>query len=319
MGVLPVIASSLGSAAAFSLATTLKHRSAGAVPNAQDLSLRRLGRLVRATVSHRLWLAGIAADVVAVSLQVVALHLGGLAVVQPLLVSGLLFALLLRQGTAGTVNRREVVWGLVLTAALAGFLALAGTSTPASGPREPPDRAPAVAAAVTGAMFATVCVVLGRRMRGHGSAAAALGVAVGLIYAGTAALIKALTDIGIGHPVAVVTSWQLYALIAAGAAGLTLNQLAFQAGPLTASLPATATVDPLASIALGVLVYDEHVRSGSAAALGLVALLLVLGTATIQLSRAGAAGEGRLPADAGPAAGRGGSGSPAAPAWPFSR
>lgn len=303
MGALPVIASSLGSAAAFSVATTLKHRSAGAVPDAQDLDLRRLGRLVRATVSHRLWLAGIAADVVAVGLQVAALHLGGLAVVQPLLVSGLLFALLLRQGTAGRVNRREVAWGLVLTADLAGFLVLAGTSTPASVLREPPDRAPAVAAAVTGVLFAAICVALGRRMRGHGSAAAALGVALGLVYAATAALIKALTDIGAGHPpVAVVTSWQLYALLGAGAVGLVLNQLAFQAGPLTASLPATATVDPLASIALGVVVYDEHLRPGGAAALGLTALLLVLGAATIQLSRAGAAGEGRPPVGAGQAA-----------------
>jgi hypothetical protein len=302
VGVLPVIASSLGSAAAFALATTLKHRSAGVVPDAQDLDLRRLGRLVRATVSHRLWLAGIAADVVAVTLQVVALHLGGLAVVQPLLVSGLLFALLLRQGTAGRVNHQEVAWGLVLTAALAGFLVLAGTSTPASGPPEPPDRTPAVAAALTGVVFAAICVALGRRMRGHGSAAAALGVAVGLVYAGTAALIKALTDIGVGHPVAVLSSWQLYALIGAGATGLTLNQLAFQAGPLTASLPATATVDPLASIALGVLVYDEHLRPGATAALGLTALLMVLGTATVQLSRAGATGQGRLPAGAGQAA-----------------
>ncbi len=294
MGALPVIASSLGSAAAFSVATTLKHRSAGAVPDAQDLNLRKVGSLVRATVSHRLWLAGIAADAIAVSLQVVALHLGGLAVVQPLLVSGLLFAVLLRQASNGRVDTRQIIWGLVLTGALAGFLIVAGTSTQASGPREPLDRAPAVAAAVTGVLFAAICVALGRRMRGHGSAAAALGVAVGLVYAGTAALIKALTDIGAVHPLSILTSWQLYALIAAGAAGLTLNQLAFQAGPLTASLPATATVDPLASIALGVLVYDEHLRTGGAAALGLVALLLVLGAATVQLSRAGAAGEAAL-------------------------
>jgi hypothetical protein len=52
----------------------------------------------------------------------------------------------------------------------------------------------------------------------------------------------------------VLGSWQLYIVIALGIGGLLLNQLAFQAGPIAASLPATATIDPLLSIVVGVLV-----------------------------------------------------------------
>jgi hypothetical protein len=64
-----------------------------------------------------------------------------------------------------------------------------------------------------------------------------------------------------------------------------LGQLAFQAGPLRASLPAIAIVDPLASIALGVFVYDEHLRPGVAAMTGELACLLVLCAAAIYLGR----------------------------------
>ena len=42
--------------------------------------------------------------------------------------------------------------------------------------------------------------------------------------------------------------------------GLLLNQLSFQAGPLTASLPAITVVNPLLAVLLGVIVYDENLR-----------------------------------------------------------
>jgi hypothetical protein len=79
----------------------------------------------------------------------------------------------------------------------------------------------------------------------------------------------------------------LYTVIVIGLLGLLLNQLAFQAGPLTASLPAIATVNPLASITIGVLVYDETIRHDPGATVGLGLLLLVLGVAAIQLTRSG--------------------------------
>ena len=222
------------------------------------------------------------------SLQVAALHLGALAVVQPLMISGLLFALILRQRTLHHTSHREIGWAVLVTLCLAGFLLLAGTAhQPVT--NEPPDRALAVAAAVVGVVLAVGCVLLGRRRSPRGRSAALLGVAVGTIYAATAALLKALTGIALHGPVALFTSWQLYAVLIAGAGGLLLNQLAFQAGPLAASLPAIAMVDPLFSIALGVIIYDEQIRHGLTAGVGLGVLLLVLGVAIIQLARAGTA------------------------------
>ena len=145
-------------------------------------------------------------------------------------------------------------------------------------------------AALTGLVLAVTCVLLGRRQSRAGRSAALLGVAVGATYAGTAALLKTLTSIALQGPLALLTSWQLYTVVVLGAGGLVLNQLAFQAGPLAASLPAIATVDPLASIALGVVVYDEQIRHDLLSGAGLAALLLLLGVAVIQLARLSTAG-----------------------------
>lgn len=277
-----VVGLSLSAAVAFAASSALKHVSAGAAPDAQDLGAGKLARFVGATVTHRLWLAGIACDSIGLALQVLALHFGALAVVQPLLIAGLVFALIFRWlHDRRHVTGRQMLWALMLCAALAGFVALANGGAPS----RHVDRLPAVVAGAIGAILAAVCIAMGRRMSGSARRAASFGVAVGLIYAGTAALLKAITDIIVRDPLQVLYSWQLYTTIALGAAGLLLNQLAFQAGPLAASLPATATVDPLASIAIGVAVYDEQITRVDDGGALLVVLLLVLGVAVIQLVR----------------------------------
>jgi drug/metabolite transporter (DMT)-like permease len=288
-----VTALALGAALAYAASSSLKHVSAGRVPDARAPHRRSLARFVRATLAHPLWLGGIACDAVGLGLQAAALHLGALAIVQPLLTTGLLFALVARRvHDHSQVSPVQLLWAVLFCAALGGFvwLAAGGDAT-----REAADRLPAVIAGVIGAVLAAACVEAGRRQKTTGRGAALLGVAVGVIYAGTAALIKAVTDIGVAHPLRVLISWQLYLALAAGAAGLLLSQLAFQAAPLTASLPASASVDPLLSIVIGVAVYDEHIRRGPGAGTVLFALLLVLGVAVVQLAREPDAGPGAEP------------------------
>ena len=67
---------------------------------------------------------------------------------------------------------------------------------------------------------------------------------------------------------AVATTWPLYAFIVVGLVGLLLNQLAYQAGPLRSSLALIITVDPVASLVIGVAVFDEQFRNQPADLVG---------------------------------------------------
>jgi hypothetical protein len=280
-----VIAVSLASAFTFAISTSLKHASASQLATRENSRIGGWRRFARATLTHPLWLGAIAADAIGFSLQVIALHLGALALVQPLLISGLLFALILRQRSGHEASRREILWGIVLTGALGAFLFVAGVSNP-SKPHGGVNHWPAIIAVGAGALLAIMCIMIARNRAGS-PAAAMLGVAVGVSYAATAALLKSVTNIALRGPIPVLTSWQLYAVIASGAAGLLLNQVAFRAGPLTASLPAIATVDPLLSIALGIVVFHEHIHHGTFQGLWLSSLVLLIGIAAIQLARSG--------------------------------
>src|SRR4029077_10991795 len=77
------------SALAYAGASVLQQRAAREVP--EELALRPglLGRLIR----RPMWLAGTASDWAGVGVQGAALGLGSILVVQPLLSTGLLFAL----------------------------------------------------------------------------------------------------------------------------------------------------------------------------------------------------------------------------------
>jgi drug/metabolite transporter (DMT)-like permease len=282
-----VTAAALGATAFFALSTALKHRAAGLTPDVRAGGKASLGRFLLATARHPIWLGAIGADAFGLALQVTALHLGALSFVQPLMITALVFSLVLAHRFASTrISTREAAAALVLVAALAGFLAVSGASSPRIiGVPQPADRAPAMAVAIAAVAVAVLCVTLARQVP-RGLSAALLGIAVGLAYAFTAALIKSCSDVALSQgPVSLLTSWQLYVLIAAGSAGMVLSQIAFQSGPLRASLPAIAIVDPLASIALGVLVYDEHLRPGPVAMTGELACLLALCAAAIYLSR----------------------------------
>jgi hypothetical protein len=173
----------------------------------------------------------------------------------------------------------------VLVGCLVGFLFFSGATTGQGGALTA-DRG---AAAVTGmavAVAIAACVTLARHTVPPTGRAALLGVAVGAVYALTAALIKAASDVVAAHCLlGLLTGRQLYAVLALGAGGQLLTQLAFQAGPITSSLPAISTVDPLLSVLIGVLVYDEAVHRGPFGGFLLLVLLLLLVAAVIQLGR----------------------------------
>lgn len=208
------------------------------------------------------WWIGVTLSLVGLGLHVGALHLGPLLLVQPLLVTGVVFALLLR--AAWGRHRppwRVLGWAILIAAALAAFLVAAG-QPPA---RQGADAGAALLVVLVGCAVAAGAVV-GASVAARcsrGAAGALLGAAAGVLFGLVAGLLKMLTaTAGVS---AVVTSWPLYAVIAVGGWALVLNQRGYQMAQLHCSMPVLNIVDPLAAIVFGAVVLHEDPAHGPGA------------------------------------------------------
>jgi drug/metabolite transporter (DMT)-like permease len=268
--VVVAVTCALLSSLAYALASVLQHRAAVAQPEHQSMRIGLLAGLVRSP----LWLLGVVCDVLAYGLQFVALGQGTLVLVQPLLVSGLLFALPIGAWLAGTPMTRRDWWGAA--AVVLGISMFLLAASPGDGRAEVATHDWLLLLAVTAA--AVVALVLSARRRPGWRRASLLAAAAGITYGVTAALTKAvahLLDVGLGT---MVTSWQTYVLVGAGLLGMLMAQSAFQAGPIDASLPVLTVVDPVVSVMIGALVLGEGVRVGLVeTSLECVALVLLTG------------------------------------------
>ena len=131
-----------------------------------------------------------------------------------------------------------------------------------------------------------------KALSGLALAVFALGSLVAGLAYGLTALPGTLATRFVGTAVAFGLAAQLLwgvgslpVLIGCGVSGLLLAQLAFRSGPLHSSLSVIATVDPLLSVALGVVVYDEQLRTGVLPVVGQAVLLVALVVAASALSR----------------------------------
>jgi hypothetical protein len=252
-------------------------RSTKRVKTEKALSPRILLDLVR----QPLWVAAVGANIVGFALQVVALSFGSLALVQPLLVCDLIFAVLIsryllrRAGTprpAGSRGDLYVYAGVAATAAgVAGFLAIgqpSGGSTHASFGILPP-------LVIVIVVLVGGCLVVASRSQSLRPLALALGC--GVCYGVAAFTIKLVTS-EVGHGFGgLFSNWPIYILLVVGPVGYLLNQNAFQQGTFLAPVQAIITAaDPVLSIALGIVWLDVKVRSSPAAIAGEVVSLLVM-------------------------------------------
>src|SRR5438094_6794606 len=116
-----VVVIALGSACCYAAATALQQRSA------RQATAAGLHPRLLVDLAHRpLWQLGIAANVAAYGLQFLALGRGSLVLVQPLLVSALLFALPMGALLSrARVHRREWLGAVVIVVGLSSFVAVA--------------------------------------------------------------------------------------------------------------------------------------------------------------------------------------------------
>ena len=255
----------------FAVAATLQQKGAlnlGGVSLASPASLLRL-------VGQTMWLLGTVALLVGYVFQAAALDRGRLSIVQPLLVTTVVFALPLGYFlTAQHVGRREVVGAAVILFGLALFTYFAD---PAGGNENAPGRDWAIAIAVLGA----ICVVLlaygGRGGASATTKAAVFGTIAGILFGLSASLTKPTLDYLHDGLEELLTHWEAYALAIAGVLGFVLQQVSLGTGKLAPSVATVSVANPVVGIAIGTLLLEERwSRPAWHIMLGIVGLVAAL-------------------------------------------
>jgi drug/metabolite transporter (DMT)-like permease len=235
-----------------------------------------MAKLVRDPV----WLAGWAVNLAGFATQALALHVGSVATVQPMLATQLLFALPMSSFEQRSWPRvRDWAGALFISAGLIVLLVVVHVS-PLSGS---PDRGRIVVAALAALAAIAVLIPMASRV-GQGTLVLVAASCAGLCFAMTAVFIKLTTDDLVNHGVAYTArDWVGYALAGSTVLGLVLGQGAFANGPLPWAVATKETANPIASYAIGVLAFPVALPSASQTVTGVVAagLLVVAGAVAL--------------------------------------
>jgi drug/metabolite transporter (DMT)-like permease len=266
------VPAAIAGAAAMGLANAAQAKATKQVPASGILDPHLLLNLLR----NPTWLVGTLGTLVGLGLQVVALGFGPLLLVQPLLVTSLLFtsafiALMLHR----RMDRVLAIGALMCVAGLSSFLLLA---RPTQSSDQLAPLSAIVPLAIAFALIVGACLLMAFRTR-HSARVLALALATGVIYGVTAGLMKVVSGEfrqGFGVP---FTHWSLYVVCLIGPVGFLLSQNTFQQGKLVS--PAVAvitTVDPLVGVGIGACWFGEKVSAGPAELAGeLIAALVIVG------------------------------------------
>ncbi|OBG14057.1 hypothetical protein A5765_11835 [Mycolicibacterium celeriflavum] len=273
-----VVVLALLAAVFLAIGIVVRQRATMDVPEEHGVSTVMVMTLLR----RRLWWAGTAAAVAGYVFQALALAKGSLLLVQPILVSALLFALPLSARLAHRrVTRAEWMWALVLTASLAVFVLLAKTR-----PGDYEASAPLsalVAVVCTGAVM--VCVTVAVRSGGW-KRAVLLAVAVGVLFGVVAVLTKIVMHLLTHEGVrTVLTAPGLYLLLVLGVVAVFLQQSAFHAGSLQTSVPTMLVLEPVIAVVLGAVVLGEDLTVDGGKAVAITIAVAAMAAATIALGR----------------------------------
>lgn len=270
-------------AVSFAAGAVLQQRSARKAPEDESMSPRLILDLLRQPV----WLGGFAAGVGSYGLQAAALAFGSVGVVQPVIVTELVFALPFAIWSKGAKPRWREWTGV---AAVAGGVAVFLLAASPTGGNPVASSGTWIAILGPGGAAILLAILAARgpeSPRRAGILAAGAGISFGLMSVLTKTAMYYLGQ----DPPAVFAHWQTYALAVVAPTGFLLAQSAFQAGPLAISLPIIDSLEPSVAVLVGTVAFGEHFAGGpahaAAEAFGAAAALLgvfMLGRSPVVLS-----------------------------------
>jgi len=251
MNLAGTVFAALGAACCFAIAAVLQQLAARTVPREDSMRIKLLVQLVR----RPLWLIGAAAMLVGYGLQALALSLGPVALVQPIVVTELAFAV----PTAMWLDRKRpgVREWLGLGGVVIGVSTFLLGAVPAAGSSAPTFTVWLYVLVPTGSLVAAV-LFAAARAKGPGRSVL-LGAAAGLCFGVIAVLTKATTFLlGQGLNVA-MTQWEPYVLIGVGILALVCSQSAYQSGPIAYSMPMHDLLEPSVAVVIGITALNERI------------------------------------------------------------
>lgn len=263
----------------FALAATLQQKGALNLPTislADPMSLVRL-------VGERTWLIGSLALLTGYLFQASALDRGRLSVIQPLLVTTVVFALPLGYFlTRQHVGRREVAGAAVIIVGLGLFTYF---GDPAGGNENAPNSQWAITIGLL-SVLSVLMLVFGSGGR-LSMKAAVYGTVAGILFGLSSALTKPTLDYLHESVGTMLSHWQCYALAVAGVFGFVLQQVSLGTGRLAPSVATVSVANPVVGILIGILLLDERLsRPGWHILVAVIGLCLALvGAVVISLAR----------------------------------
>jgi drug/metabolite transporter (DMT)-like permease len=281
----------LAASCCFAVAAVVQQGAAARLSSGRAVDPAVLLRLIRRPA----WLAGLAAVIAGFGLQAAALGLGRLVVIEPVLATSLLLALVLAARRARRWLRPgEWAAALAVVAGLAVFLT---AGQPTGGQRTAGATELGLAAAV--AVGLTGLSVLAAVRFSGPRRALLLGVGGGVAAGVTDSLVKSVTVIAAGHPLSLFADARLYLLIVVGLLAYTLQQNGYRAAALAAFLPAFAVVEPVTGSLLGLTVYHERLSGQPGQIVLELAACAVAAWGIARLAGSGVVGGAQPPAEPG--------------------
>jgi drug/metabolite transporter (DMT)-like permease len=261
----------------FAVGTVCMQRGTLQMPEGESEKPGFLLKLLRKPV----WVAGIVIDFLGYGAQAVALAVGRLVVVQPLLVTTVVFALPLGVKFSGQrVGRREILGAALVVGGLAIFVVL-------NNPDKGRSDAPFGDWVITGAVFVVLAggLIMASRGRSPGVRAALLGTAAGGLLGVTGGLTKATVTRFDDGLAAVFGDWHVYALVALELFAFSLLQSALATGALAPAIATNMSVETLVSIGLGIVLFEEDLHGSPGLLVASVVALVIALAGLVVLAR----------------------------------
>ena len=248
----PALAATLAlcSALGFAFSTSFQHLAAGKVHVTVTHPLLVLLQLLR---SPR-WLAGSSIGLVAWLLHAIALNLGTLSLVQPIILLGVVLAVIVRSVLDRRLPETREIAGVAVT--IASLIAVVSVADRSHDERAAPMVWMLTVAAI-GVVVALIVTRFANQLPRRGVAAFVLGMTAGMLFGITACLMKVVGAAIADHGLGFLATWSPWVLLTCALLAMSLNQRAYQLSRLSHSMPVLNVTSVLLSILLGAFLFDE--------------------------------------------------------------